>query len=291
MKKNNIIASVIVSSYNHNAYILNALDSIKSQNEKKIEIIILDDYSTDGSIDKIKIWKKKNRYRFNEILIISHIKQHGISDVTLELLASTRSNLVLPLASDDMFLPHTVDERISFLNENPKIWVRFSDGSAVDNAGEVIVNSLYKYYKHQFADASYAVLKKELIVNWNYPANIQFWRKGDWVHEISPSMFSAEVEIALAALSNNKIKYLNKILYQYRCGAWPIQVKGCEKDKRLHLSFYYRKAASQSAGMTKYALLKLSEYNLSIAANDITQARKLEKKIHFIKKLPAVFFQ
>jgi hypothetical protein len=57
------------------------------------------------------------------------------------------------------------------------------------------------------------------------------------------------------------------------------------------MSYYYRKAASQSAGMTKYALLKLSEYNLSIAVNDITQARKLEKKIHFIKKLPSALFR
>jgi len=291
MRTTNAIASVIVSCFNHQKYILDALNSIKTKHEKKVEVVIVDDCSSDQSQNIIKKWEEKNKHRYAGINIICHKKRYGISNVILELIYNSHSNLIIPLASDDMYFPETVDERIKFLNDNPDIWVGFSDASAVDPAGQVIVDSLYKYYKHQFADASNAVLKKELIVNWNYPANIQFWRKGDWVHDISPGMFSEDIEIALGALAKNKVKYLNKVLYMYRSATWPIEVKGCEKSKRLHMSYYYKKAASQSAGMTKYALLKLSEYNLSIAANDITQARKLEKKIHFIKKLPAVFFQ
>ena len=284
-------ASILVTSYNHANYLNKSLQSIQCSYGKEIELLIMDDASHDNSKNIIKRWARKNSPKFSSIRVLLNQNTVGISECIKELVAEAKGKILLPLASDDMYLPKTVDERIRFLINNPDIWVGFSDARAINTDGNVINQSLYKYYKHQFADCSYEVLKKELILNWNYPANIQFWRKGDWIHEISPSMFSEDIEIMLAALAKNKVKYLNKILYMYRCATWPIEAKGCEKSKRLHMSYYYRKAASQSAGMTKYALLKLSEYNLSIAVNDITQARKLEKKINLIKKLPSVLFR
>jgi glycosyltransferase involved in cell wall biosynthesis len=291
MDKLKPIASILVTSFNHQMYIPQCLESIQSKCLHEIELIISDDGSRDESVRLIKKWIETNNQRFQEVKLIARKDNIGISQNILEMINESRSNILLPLASDDMYLVQTIDERIKFLNENPNIWVGFSDASAINGNGETMTESLYKYYNHKFAGCSESALKKELILSWNYPANIQFWRKGDWINEISPGIFSEDVEIALAALSGNKIKYLNKVLYKYRCATWPIEAKGCEKSKRLHMSYYYRKAASQSAGMTKYALLKLSEYNLSIAVNDITQARKLEKKIHFIKKLPSALFR
>jgi glycosyltransferase involved in cell wall biosynthesis len=290
MKAGNTLASVIVSSYNHQNYILNALNSIKSRNAKDIEVIIVDDCSTDESQGKIKTWGKTNKHRFARINIICHKKQYGISNVILEMVKCSQSNLLIPLASDDMYLPETVDKRIQFLNDNEDIWVGFSDACAINQRGEVIQDSLYAYYKHQFADRSKALLKKELILSWNYPANIQFWRKGDWINEISPDKFSEDVEIALAALSKNKIKYLNKVLYQYRCANWPIEAKGCEKTKRLHLAYYYRKQANKAWGISKYAFQKLSDYNQSLVNGDVRQAKKDEKKMGILKKIPSIFF-
>jgi glycosyltransferase involved in cell wall biosynthesis len=285
------IASILVTSFNHARYLNSCLNSIKSSISNKIELFIIDDASADISKEVIDHWVKNNRSKYLSVKTIFNKKNAGISQCFSEFTYAAKADILLPLASDDMYILETVDERVRFLTNNPDIWVGFSDARAINTDGNVINQSLYKYYKHQFADCSYEVLKKELILNWNYPANIQFWRKGDWIHEISPGMFSEDIEIALAALAKNKVKYLNKVLYLYRCATWPIEAKGCEKSKRLHMSYYYRKAASQSAGMTKYALLKLSEYNLSIAVNDITQARKLEKKIHFIKKLPSALFR
>ena len=284
------IASVIVSCFNHQKYILDALNSIKTKHEKNVEVVIIDDCSADQSQDIIKTWGQMNKHRFAGINLICHKKQYGISNVILELVHSSRSNLLIPMASDDMFLPKTVDERMQFLSDNEDIWVGFSDACAINEAGEIIEDSLYKYYNHRFADGSAATLKKELILSWNYPANIQFWRKGEWANEISAGMFSEDVEIALAALSKSKIKYLNKVLYQYRCASWPIEAKGCEKTKRLHLSYYYRKEAGKARGIAKYALQKLSDYNLSLANGDVRQAKKDEKKIGILKKIPSFFF-
>lgn len=284
------VASILVTSFNHAKYLNSCLNSIKSSISNKIELFIIDDASADLSKEVIDHWVKNNRSKYLSVKTIFNKKNAGISQCLSEFSYAAKADILLPLASDDMYFLETVDERIRFLTNNPDIWVGFSDARAINTDGNVINQSLYKYYKHKFADCSYEVLKKELILNWNYPANIQFWRKGDWIHEISPGMFSEDIEIALAALAKNKVKYLNKVLYMYRCATWPIEAKGCEKTKRLHLSYYYRKEANKAWGVSKYALQKLSDYNQSLANGDVRQAKKDEKKIGILKKLPSIFF-
>jgi len=290
MTKTNPIASVIVPSFNHQTFLLNALNSIKTIHGKDVEVIIIDDCSNDLSKNIIKMWRKKNIHKFSCIETIFHSKQYGISNVVLELISSSHAKLLIPLASDDMFFPNTVDERIKFLHCNPNIWVGFSDASVLNKKGKTIEGSLYKYYNHKFSAAPCAALRKELVLNWNYPANIQFWRKGEWINEISPGMFSEDVEIALTALSKSKIKYLDKVLYQYRVADWPIKVKGCEKTKRLHLAYYYKKESKKVCGIYKKTLEVLSEYNFSLAIGDAKRVKFCEKKISFLKKIPPIFF-
>lgn len=53
--------SVIVPVYNRERYIEKCIDSIISQTLKEIEIIIVNDGSTDGSLEKIKKYEKDDR--------------------------------------------------------------------------------------------------------------------------------------------------------------------------------------------------------------------------------------
>lgn len=49
------LVSIIVTSYNHSAFLEEALDSVFNQTWKNTEVIIVDDASTDRSVDIIKI--------------------------------------------------------------------------------------------------------------------------------------------------------------------------------------------------------------------------------------------
>ena len=51
------LVSVIVPNYNHELFLKERLDSIVNQSYKNIEIIILDDASTDGSCEIINSYK------------------------------------------------------------------------------------------------------------------------------------------------------------------------------------------------------------------------------------------
>ena len=60
IKINKPIVTVIIASYNNEKFIKKCLNSVLNQTHKKIEIIVVDDCSTDNSIQVLKKFKKKN---------------------------------------------------------------------------------------------------------------------------------------------------------------------------------------------------------------------------------------
>ena len=58
MTKNSLLFSVLIANYNNEIYIGETLESIKQQSYPNIEIIIVDDASTDGSLESIRQYQK-----------------------------------------------------------------------------------------------------------------------------------------------------------------------------------------------------------------------------------------
>ena len=50
------LVSVICLSYNHEAYVVEALNSVINQTYTNVELLIADDYSTDNSVEVIQNW-------------------------------------------------------------------------------------------------------------------------------------------------------------------------------------------------------------------------------------------
>ncbi|WGX75207.1 glycosyltransferase family 2 protein [Paraclostridium bifermentans] len=76
------LVSIVISNYNNENYILECLDSILNQSYENIEIIVVDDKSTDDSVPKIKNWIIKNKNSFrddNYIKLIELPKNVGFS--------------------------------------------------------------------------------------------------------------------------------------------------------------------------------------------------------------------
>ncbi|TKZ29207.1 glycosyltransferase family 2 protein, partial [Brachyspira catarrhinii] len=65
---NNMKISVIVPSYNSERYISRCLNSLINQTYKNLEIIIIDDYSTDNSCKIIEEFQKK----YNNIIFLKN---------------------------------------------------------------------------------------------------------------------------------------------------------------------------------------------------------------------------
>src|SRR5262245_3452772 len=102
--------SVLLPSYNHEAFIGEAVASVLEQTLSDLELIIVDDGSTDGSWAAIE--------RFDDARIVRHRQENRGAHAALNKaseLASRESELVAILNSDDVWDPRWLEAASSAL--------------------------------------------------------------------------------------------------------------------------------------------------------------------------------
>ena len=96
--------SSITPVYNSKDFISRAIKSIQNQNILDIEIILIDDYSTDGTLKLIKNIQKEDP----RIKIIENKKNRGILYSRSIGVLSAKGKYLFSLDNDDMFLDQNV---------------------------------------------------------------------------------------------------------------------------------------------------------------------------------------
>lgn len=61
------LVTVIITLFNYQNFITHCLDSVKGQTIDRLSLVVVDDCSTDRSVEKSKKWLGKNGSRFYEI--------------------------------------------------------------------------------------------------------------------------------------------------------------------------------------------------------------------------------
>ncbi len=102
MKKPKI--SVIVPVYNTGKYLAECLDSVLSQTLHDIEIICVNDGSTDNSADILEQYAKKD----NRIKVIAQ-QNSGVAVARNAAVAAAKSDFIYPLDSDDIIVPYALE--------------------------------------------------------------------------------------------------------------------------------------------------------------------------------------
>lgn len=112
------LVTIAIPSYNHEQYIQDAIKSALNQTYENIELIIIDDGSTDDSVNKIKdlLTQCKDRFvRFE----FRHRTNKGLCNTLNETLEWANGEYFCTLASDDLMLPEKVAIQIESFNKYP----------------------------------------------------------------------------------------------------------------------------------------------------------------------------
>jgi glycosyltransferase involved in cell wall biosynthesis len=111
--------SVIIPSYNHGRYILQAIESVFSQTYDDYEIIVVDDGSTDNTEEAVKPYWERIRYFY---------KEHG-GDASARNFGTRKANgeYLVFLDADDLLMPKKLEIQATILDENPDIGFVYSD--------------------------------------------------------------------------------------------------------------------------------------------------------------------
>ncbi len=128
--ENNLV-TVVIPCYNHEKYIEQAINSVLSQDYPSIELIVIDDGSTDNSPQIIKELHDKHQ-NFTYL----PQKNSGLIATLKSGLNRARGEFFCQLASDDFLASNSISKRAEILCTNPDCVAVFTDAYGVD--GETV---------------------------------------------------------------------------------------------------------------------------------------------------------
>jgi len=161
----NPIASAVIPIYNSKNYITRAIRSIQNQNIKDIEIILINDYSTDGSLSLITEMQKEDK----RIKIINNKKNLGILYSRCIGTLSAKGKYIFPLDNDDMFLDQDVFSVITNIAEKGFFDIVEFKGIFSNKGDE---NNILK---NKISDTHYANHPLNLVLYQPQLGNYQIW--------------------------------------------------------------------------------------------------------------------
>lgn len=201
--------SIIIPIYNAETYLAQCLDSLLNQTYENIEIILVNDGSTDGSNEICKQYVQKDsrvRLYFQKNAGVSVARNTGISNST--------GNYILFVDSDDWVDKDYVNLMIEKLNKydsiicgyteeyvNERFYHKAAESIITENSAiaiKKVINNTYGGYIYNKA------FKKEIISKYN----IRFHND---IHMCEDMLFVIEY-----LKKCNNIYVLNKCLYNYR---------------------------------------------------------------------------
>lgn len=135
------LVTIGIPNYNYGRYILETLDSVANQTYQNIEVIIVDDFSTDNSCEVIENWIKHYKGKFH-IIFLKNEENLGVSKACNIILKNAKGKYFQPLDADDIILPGKIESEVKFLNESPQTGMVYSNVSVINSSG-IITNPDY----------------------------------------------------------------------------------------------------------------------------------------------------
>lgn len=124
------LVSIVIPSYNHGRYLAAAIDSILAQDYPHIELIVIDDGSTDGSPDVLKKYGTRFHWEIQP-------NQGQVATLNRGWLMS-RGEILGYLSADDVLLPGAVSSSVSCLQRNPDAVLAYCDFNLIDPGSAVV---------------------------------------------------------------------------------------------------------------------------------------------------------
>lgn len=148
--KNTPLVSVIVLCYNHQNYLQQTLNSVLEQTYSEIELIIVDDASTDSSVEEIKKFIKQNSSNklIQKVKLIFLKENQGNCKAFNLAFAQSKGKYIIDLATDDVMHRDRISKQIKcFQNLDSKYGVVFTDVFLIDEKDKIIGTHYQNYNK------------------------------------------------------------------------------------------------------------------------------------------------
>lgn len=128
--------SVILTTYNGTRYIIDQLESIRTQTMPVDEVLICDDVSTDDTVEVVR--RYMNERALSGWSLIMNEKNKGPSENLLDHLKDLTGEIVFFADQDDVWEPRKVAQIVGRLNAGNDCMLVSSRGISISASGEIL---------------------------------------------------------------------------------------------------------------------------------------------------------
>ncbi len=277
--------SVLMSVYNTERYLKDAIASILSQTYRNFEFIIVNDGSTDRTRDIVLDYKKID----GRIVLIDNERNIGVTKSLNIGLRAAKGDYIARMDPDDISLPGRLGKQLAYMKANPDIGLLGTYIKSMDENGRITGSWVYPSddisikWRLLFANAlahPSVVYRKELAIALN------------GYNEELESGIDFDLWVRMSEMT--KIHQLNEFLVMWRTHPGSITFKYGERRKRAHISIIKRHIEGvigrEITGAEAEELYRVAAGERASSSPAILHAADMIEEIRagFIKKYPGL---
>jgi glycosyltransferase involved in cell wall biosynthesis len=202
------LVTVVIPAYNRVDYIEQTIDSVLDQTYPEVQLIVIDDGSSDGTHEKIEAYGNRLELRTHP----GHVNKGQSASINLGL-RQARGKYIAILDSDDYWAPEKLDVQVHFLEKNPDIGLVYTNGYAVNAEGEVIYQ-IYGNNHKENNDADAVLLDCYILLPQNSLVRKSVYDNAGFFEESYRSAQDHDMLIRIAEIT--RFAYLQDFLFFYR---------------------------------------------------------------------------
>jgi glycosyltransferase involved in cell wall biosynthesis len=195
------IVSVVIPCFNHGEYLPEAVASVTRLNQDDVELIVVDDGSTDE-----RTHREMDLLKPRGIKVIHQINK-GLAEARNVGIRNSSGQYILPLDADNRLRSGYLTTGVKILNANPGIGVVYGDA---------------EYFGERTGRWQVGPFDRERLLDWNFIDACAIYRRSVWVRNCGydgtmPVQGLEDWDFWLGAVRNGcQFFYLQDIVFDYR---------------------------------------------------------------------------
>lgn len=190
------LVSLIVTNYNYERFIGTCLASLAAQTYPAIEVIVVDDVSTDGSVAAIEDFIASNPAA-REFQLLALETNGGQMNAFMEGFARSRGSFVTFVDADDVLLPDFVETHVkAHLNARYPAALTCSNEIVIDREDRVLASTIEFWHRPSASGRPRGVpVRADILEGW----------QGDWEFDRSATCHQAEAPLVFVEPEDNRL--------------------------------------------------------------------------------------
>ena len=156
------LVSVIISSYNHDKYIISCLKGIFDQDYGNLEVHIRDDGSSDKTAEFIKVFLDDKNNTHNISNTFEFGENIGFVNSLNLLLIKCKGDIIMLCGSDDEYLPGRIKKAVETHKKHADFDLVACNAQVISENGELIRQSFYNLNKNEINENELVIKYKDI---------------------------------------------------------------------------------------------------------------------------------